>query len=185
MPRRHHSLRKIKRRFGGGSRQLFTPANRRLVYRCYEAGIPSARRIAEMCGLDPSLLTYWLDQGKNPDNGAYYGFRQKIMRIEARREAELISIIEKSASGGYDVKETQIKITPRGKEVKKRTREAAPQWQAAAWRLERWLPDDYGQKPYDVNAESSPHDLALEIQKAAEALDSSVPDIFEEEETEE
>ena len=178
MPRhRNRSGRKIKRRKGTASRgqSKFTPRIRSLIYKAYEAGIPSARRIAEIVGIDPSLLSQWLDRGKDPSWPAHYAFRQRIMRIQARRESKMIACIEKCAVGGQKVKETQIKISPKKREVKKRTRETAPQWQAAAWRLERWLPDDYGLKSPDQNADQSAADLAQEIQKAAEALNESVP----------
>ena len=178
MPRhRNRSGRKIKRRRGTATRgqNKFVPRIRALIYKAFEAGIPSNRRIAEMCGIDPSLLAQWLDRGKDPSWPAHYAFRQRIMRIQQRRESAMIACIEKCAVGGDKVKETQIKINPKGKEVKKRVRETAPQWQAAAWRLERWLPDDYGLKTPDQNADQSAADLAQEIQKAAEALDASVP----------
>lgn len=178
MPKhRNKAGRKIKRRKGSNGRgqYRFTSKMRRLIYKAYEAGIPSQRRIAEMVGIDPGVLSLWLDRGKDPSWAAHYAFRQRIMRIQARREAEMLSCIEKCASGGQKIKETQIKINPKGREVKKRVRETAPQWQAAAWRLERWLPNDYGLKVADINAESSAADLAQEIQKAAMALDESVP----------
>lgn len=183
MPRHQNaSGRKIKRRRGTKQRgqSKFVPKTRNLIYKAYEAGIPSARRIAEMCGIDASLLSQWLDRGKDPSWPAHFAFRQRIMRIQAKREGEMLACIEKCAAGGQKIKETQIKINPKGKEVKKRVRETAPQWQAAAWRLERWLPDDYGLKPADVNADSSAADLAQEIQKAAMALDESVPGMGEE-----
>lgn len=133
------------------------------------------KRICEMVGVEFSTMTNWMDLGKDPKNQAHYAFRQRIMRIEAKREAKMLACIEKCAVGGFDVKETQIKISPKGKEVKRRVRQAAPAWQAAAWRLERWLPDDYGLKPVNVNSDETAEDLAQEIQRAAQALDSSIP----------
>ena len=174
---------KIKRRKGTKTHGVskFKPRIRKLIYKAYEAGIPSERRIAEIVGIDGGILGRWLDLGKDPANTAYYAFRQRIMRIQARKEAEMLRCIEMCAVGGFNVRESQVKISPKGKEVKKRVRQAAPAWQAAAWRLERWLPDDYGLKPANTMSEDSADDLAREIQKAAMALDESVPDMFEEE----
>lgn len=176
----------LKRRKGTKNQgeDKFKPKIRKLIYKCYEAGIPSATRIADIVGIDPSSLYSWLDKGKHPDlYPAHYAFRQRIMRIESRREADLIACIEGCAKGGQLIRETQIRISKiKGKEVKKRIREAAPQWQAAAWRLERWKPDDYGLKVASANSDESAEDLAMEIQKAAMALDASVPDTLEESE---
>lgn len=179
--------RKIKRRKGAGKNGLhkFNPRTKKLIYKCYEAGIPSAKRIAEIVGIDNSILSTWLDWGKDPAYPAHYAFRQKIMRIQSRREAEMLDMIEKCARGGFRIKETSVKISHKGREVKKRVRESAPQWQAAAWRLERWLPDDYGLKPANMNNDANAEDLAMEIQKAAAALDASVPDMFEDDTEEE
>lgn len=175
----------LKRRKGMNAqgKSQFKPRVKKLVYKCYEAGIPSVTRIADIVGIDPASLYFWLDKGKDPKNVAHYAFRQRIMRIEARRESELIACIEGCAKGGQLIRETQIRISKiKGKEVKKRIREAAPQWQAAAWRLERWKPDDYGLKQPNVNSDETAEDLAMEIQKAALALDASVPEIEEESE---
>ena len=169
---------KIKRRKGskGKGQSKFTPRIRALVYKAYEAGIPSPKRICEMCGIDYSTFNVWLDKGKDPEETAYFAFRQRIARIQARKEADMLKCIEMCAVGGFEVKETKIKISPKGKEVSKRTRVAAPAWQAAAWRLERWLPEDYGLKAVNPMGDSSPDELAREIQKAYAALDASIPD---------
>jgi hypothetical protein len=116
-----------------------------------------------------------MDKGKDPANPDYYAFRKRIKKIEAQRESDLIATIERCAHGGCEIKETEVRIGPRGKEIKKRTKQMAPQWQAAAWRLERWMPDDYGLRPVNMNADQTPEDIAREIQSAAEALSASVP----------
>ena len=183
MPRRMNAPgRKITRRRGtcGSGSSKFKPRIRKLIYKAYEAGIPSAKRICEMVGVEYSTFNNWLDMGKDPANKAHFAFRQRIMRIQGKRESEMLKCIEMCAVGGFEVKETQVRISPKGKEVRRRTRMAAPAWQAAAWRLERWLPDDYGLKPANVNADASADDLAREIQAAYAALDASVPDEFEE-----
>lgn len=179
MPRRKNGPgRKIKRRKGtcGYGVSKFNPRIRKLIYRAFEAGIPSEKRICEMVGVEPSTFNHWKDLGKDPANQAHFAFRQRILRIQMKREADMLSCIEKCAVGGFEVKETQIRISPKGKEVRRRTRMAAPAWQAAAWRLERWLPDDYGLRPVNPMGEASADDLAREIQAAYAALDASVPD---------
>lgn len=179
MPRRKNNAgKKIKRRKGtyGHGHHKFTPRARKLIYKAYEAGIPSAKRICEMVGVEYTTFTHWLDMGKDPEYKAHFAFRQRIMRIQAKKETEMLKCIEMCAVGGFEVKETQVRINPKGKEVRRRTRVAAPAWQAAAWRLERWLPDDYGLKPVNVNSDASADDLAREIQAAYAALDASVPD---------
>lgn len=186
MPTRYNTPgKKIKRRKGttGKGCSKFKPGIRSLIYKAYEAGINSQRRIAEIVGVDMSVLSQWLDKGKDEKRfPAHYAFRQRIMRIQGRRETEMLRCIEKCAVGGYEVKETTVKISPDKKEIKRRTRQAAPAWQAAAWRLERWLPDDYGLKVPNPMGDESPEDLAAQIQAAAQALDASVPDeMFEEE----
>jgi len=187
MPSRiNKNKRKIKRRgsLSGKGRKgrpsKFTPKRRKLIYRAFEAGIPSKSRIAELVGIDRSLLEHWLDKGRDPKNSDFYAFRKRIMRIQAQREADLLATIEQCAHGGCTIKETEVKIGPKGKEIKTRRKEMAPQWQAAAWRLERWMPDDYGLRPVNLNVDQTPEDLAREIQQAAQALDASIP-TFEDE----
>lgn len=180
MPRRKNKAgKKIKRRRGttGYGVSKFNPRVRRLIYKAFEAGIPSAKRICEMVGVEQSTYNTWMDYGKDEEgHPAHFAFRQRILRIQAKREADMLACIEKCAVGGFEVKETQIRINPKGKEVRKRTRMAAPAWQAAAWRLERWLPDDYGLKPVNPMGDASADDLAREIQAAYAALDASVPE---------
>ena len=167
---------RIKRRKGSTGYKAFKPRMRKLIYKAYEAGIPSTRRIDEMCGLNSGTIMRWLDKGKEKEEAAFYAFRQKIMRIKMQKEIEMLECIESCAHGGFEIKETEIRVSSKGKSVRKRTKISAPQWQAAAWRLERWLPDDYGLKPVNALNDVDPDDLARDIQAAFTALDNSVPE---------
>jgi len=153
----------------------FTPRVRRLLYAAIEAGLPY-NRSCEITGVNYSNFKYWMQRGKtDPESSPYTQFRRYIRRIEARKEAELLSVIDKVAEGGYHVKEREIKFfADKGREVRIKTKTILPNWKAAAWRLERKFPEEYYLKDND-NKERTPEDIAESIQAAYQNLENSVP----------
>ena len=91
-------------------------------------------------------------------------------------EYESLDIIRKAARGGGRIVETKITVGPKGREITKTRRTQSPNWQAAAWWLERRYKEDYGRDPLDKEKEKRDvEDIALEIKQAADALFRSVP----------
>lgn len=176
MPRQ----RTIRRRWGySRDRRVrsFTPRVRRLLYAAIEAGLPY-NRSCEIVGVKYSNFKYWMDRGKtDPESSPYTQFRRYIRRIEARKEKELLRVIDKAAEGGSSVKEREITFHPdKGRTVKIRTKALLPNWKAAAWRLERKFPDEYYLKDKESNSDKSPEEIAESICAAVASLENSVPE---------
>jgi hypothetical protein len=166
--------RQITRRGTNRSTNL-TPRVRSLLYAAVKADIPY-KRACEMIGVPFRSFRYWMEEGKTaPYRSPYSCFRRYIRRIEARKEAELLGIIDKVAKGDYKVRETEIAFTPKGRLFKRKTKIMRPEWKAAAWRLERKYRDEYGQTDPGILKTKTPDEIASDIYNATLALESSVP----------
>ena len=169
--------RQIRRRRYGRQRG-FTPRKRRLLYAVLEKTDLPYKRACELVGISYQTFAYWMQRGKvedEPLNTIHVAFRARIKRIEARKEAELLCVIDKVAVGDYKVRETEISFHPdKGRSYKRKTKVIRPDWKAAAWRLERKFPDQYFLKD-DSNKGKTPEEIASQIRQASEALWGSVP----------
>lgn len=85
-----------------------------------------------------------------------------------------MGIIEKVAQGEYKIHDVEITLDKNGRSFKRRTRTARPEWKAAAWRLERLYPEDYGQRIEDLSALTA-EEIAHDIKQASDVLFGSVP----------
>lgn len=169
MPQRR---RRITRRAPRGI--VFKPRIRRLLYKALEAGLPQ-NRACDLVGLSWNTFNRWCDIGRvSSGANAYKAFYERIKRIEARREARLLGIIEKVAQGEYKIHDVEITLDKNGRSFKRRTRTARPEWKAAAWRLERLYPEDYGQRIEDLSALTA-EEIAHDIKQASDVLFGSVP----------
>ena len=171
--------RTIRRRWAHSSNRRvrgFTPRVRRLLYAAIEAGLPY-NRSCEITGVNYQNFKYWMQRGKSdPVSSPYTQFRRYIKRIEARKEAELLAVIDKVAEGEYKVKEREIQFHPdKGRSIKIKTRTILPNWKAAAWRLERKFPDEYYLKDNE-SKERTPEEIAESIHAAFTSLENSVPE---------
>lgn len=167
-------MRKIKRR-DIGRKFTFTPRNRRLLYAAIRAGLPY-NRSCEMVGVPLKSFQYWMERGKTEGpSSAYYQFRAYIRRIEARKEAELLAVIDKVAKGDYKIRETEITFADKGRVFKRKTKIMRPEWKAAAWRLERKYKEDYAPMMPNDSKERSPEEIAEQIHAATQQLRESVP----------
>lgn len=97
---------------------------------------------AAAAGISKDTLYAWLRdgaRGKNPDLAA---FSDAVEKAAAEAELRDLLTIGKAAQGGEVLRDVTI-TRPDG--TTQRDRQLAPpQWQAAAWRLERKFPDRYG-----------------------------------------
>lgn len=170
-------MRKIKRRYQHDT-YLFTPRIRRLLYAAIKADLPYTRA-CQLVGVKKTTFKFWLKKGKRDQDvpgSAYAAFRNYIKRIEARKEKELLAVIDKVAVGNYRIVETELTTGGKWGRIKKRkVKVMAPQWKAAAWRLERKYKEDYAPLMPNHDVQRSPEEIASAIYEATQNLQNSVP----------
>lgn len=172
-------MRKIKRRTDRPNRQAradFVPRKKKLLYKALEAGLPITRA-CELVGMKWKNYITYTQRGKEDgaSNQAYRAFREKIKRIETRKEKTLLEVIDKIAEGNYKIREIEVSVDKHGfRSYKRKTRLPRPEWKAAAWRLERKYPEEYAPKFADGES-TSPEEIARELKEAADNLFGSIP----------
>ena len=154
----------------------FNRRSRNIIYKALEARIP-IKRCAELAGINYSTYNKWFKKGLDPDEyPVHASFRRKIQRIQIGHERSALDIINRVAQGGEKITET--KITMDGDmnimETTRKVKHRASVWQAAAWWLERRLPDEYAQNRGELDTRSA-EETALEIKRTADGMFDSVP----------
>lgn len=171
------SQKKIKRRRSARryKSKIFNRTNRKLIFEGLEKGV-DIKRVLALLNINKRTFDTWMKRGKDPTNPPTYSyFRSRINRIEHDNEKEAIAAIRRAYKGGTTIYETKIKQTRAGTLIEKVEKTQAPQWQAAAWRLERKYPDDYGAKDKSIFGDKSVEEIAREVKQAADILFASVP----------
>jgi len=177
LPRRRRQ-RLIPERRRRPSRDKLTRERRRILVGAIEARIP-IKRACELANIQYQTFRNWMKKGEDPTNGKFFKFRQRINQIEVQKEIDALKVIERAQKGGDKIHETKIVLGGKYRKiVTKVTKTIAPNWNAAAWWLERCR-DGYA--PRDVQQqEKTPQEAAQEIREALNAFDESVPFIEEE-----
>ena len=169
-------VRKLKRRAGcnhiNSLPSKLTLRARKIVYAAIEAGLPITR-CHNLIGVNQSTMYTYLKYGEDPRYKKFYNFRQKIKKIERRREIEALKAIRESAKGGFQKIKTKIQTGDRGNVITRTETTLSPQWQAAAWFLERKDKSNWGRDT--IGESKSAAELAADIQEAQLALFNSVP----------
>lgn len=145
---------------------------RKIVYAAVEAGLPITR-CHNLIGVDRTTFYTYLKYGEDPRYTKFFNFRQKIKKIERRREIEALKVIKESAKGGFKKIKTKIQTGDKGNIITRTESTLSPQWQAAAWFLERKDKSNWGRDTIGENKSAA--ELAAEIQEAQLALLNSVP----------
>lgn len=147
-----------------------------MLYAAIKADLPY-KRACELVGISINNFKYWMERGKaDIPSSPYVAFRRYVRRIEARKEAELLAVIDKVAKGDYKVRETEISFSQdKGRTFKRKTKIMRPEWRAAAWRLERKYKEDYAPLMPNNDANQSPEEIAQGIREATMQLRNSVP----------
>lgn len=130
---------------------------------------------AAFAGIPKSTLYWWMQRAheseRDPDTGAaknpkeqgYVEFLDDVEKALAEAEVRALGLIDRAAAGGpisWEVRDPDGTLRETIRNV------YAPQWQAAAWRLERRLPEKYSRtdryevsgrdgKPVEVDSASS------------------------------
>lgn len=166
---------RITRRVGStnqGTPRKLTLKARKIIYTAIEAGLP-LYRCHDLIGVSKTRFNTWLEYGDDPQYPLYFFWKQKIKKIRKQREIDALNIINNAASGGWKQTISKIKETEKGLEREFTEKTMAPQWQAAAWFLERLYKDVYGREL--IKMEKTPEEYAREIHDAAKQLFNSVP----------
>lgn len=172
--------RKLKRRPGSDNYRTMpsklTLRARKIVFAAIEAGLPISR-CHSLIGVNQSTMYTYLKYGEDPRYKKFYNFKNKINRIIARREIEALKVIRESAKGGFKKIKTKIQTGDKGNVVTRTETTLSPQWQAAAWFLERKDKSNWGRDP--ISEGKSAAELAQEIQDAQLLLQNSIPETEE------
>jgi len=102
-----------------GRKTKLTKSVREQICKYIELGVPY-KYAAIAVGITERTLYYWLSKGEEKNKGIYFQFFQDVKKAEAKNISRDLAIIEKAAQDGS--------------------------WQAAAWKLERRHPDEFGKK---------------------------------------
>jgi len=158
------------------NRRKFTRSRRRVLIEALSAGI-SITRACGLAGISPDTYRKWLELGKDKSRPTYNYFRRKVKQIEHKKELEALETIRKAYQGGKRITERKITIGPKGIETTVTTKELMPQWTAAAWRLERLYPEEYGRNKQGTDNEKTVEETARDIKAAADILFNTVPNV--------
>lgn len=136
---------------------------------------------AAYAGISKDTLYNWLKRGrrekrrlaKNPRARPYQSEAQFVIFVDgvtrAMSESEVrdVSIIAQAANGGQRYVEEKIITDAQGNILSKQTttKGIPPQWQAAAWRLERKYPKKWGRRVAILKDEGTGEETAEEYAK--------------------
>ena len=163
-----------RRRRPLGVKPRFNRHTRGAIYKALEARLPITKAVRE-AGVNISTYYKWMERGEGGDP-IYEGFRRRVNTIITGAEAEALKVVREAAAGGQYARELKIIIGgKRGREVTRVRKEVRPQWQAAAWFLERRHREDYGRVGVDGAGERDAMVVAQEIRGAVDNLYASVP----------
>lgn len=187
MTRRRQILRRgsnrVLRRRPFNPNSKCTPRRRKIILIALNAGL-SQQRAAELAGIPVKTHHLWLRLGRQRTNQTYYHYYIRVKAILAREEKAALDVIKEAMRGGKKIKERKTVIGPKGYEVTRITKKLIPSWQAAAWRLERMDPNNYGRRlPFEESnpdntsstKQKTPDQIAYQIKAAVDTLFGTVP----------
>lgn len=107
---------------------------------------------AAAAGISKETLYDWLRQGAKAKEGKFKDFSDSVQKAMADSEMREVSVLDHAMGGGATIsKRVTETVTEKkgGDTITKTVTEETiqpPQWQPAAWRLERKHPEKYGQR---------------------------------------
>lgn len=153
----------------------FCQLSRNIIYKALENRLSIAKAIA-LANVSRSTFDRWIKRGEDPENKDYHIFRNRVEEIRAENEAESLEILRKVGSGNWEITETRVSISEeKGRTTTHIVKKASPNWQAAAWYLERCC-TGYELKPYSDNNARSSEEIALEIAQTIREIEDTIPE---------
>ena len=166
--------RKIKRRQGSSAshKSKVTRQCRQILFEAITLGM-TRKTACALAGINYQTFSNYMDYGKDKAFTKHYHFRKKILRLEAQRESQALEVIKEAAAGGKRVKKTKIKSGVKDSFTEITDTTLAPQWQAAAWYLERKMKKDWGRD--SIQDAKTPAEIAHEVIEAQQLINNSIP----------
>jgi transposase len=125
----------------------FTPDVRQKIVNAVRGG-NGRETSARVAGISEATLYGWLDRGRREKSGQFNEFYEAVQKAEAEAEVEAVLRIRQASIGGQVVSRKTTTRTNRAGETVTRVDEtySRPEWQAAAWLLERKYPGRWGRR---------------------------------------
>lgn len=114
-------------------------------------GLPYAKA-AERAGITETSFYNWKERGQTEKSGIYFEFLKEVKKAVTDAMLRNVGLILQAGQGGKEFTETKrvYEIDDKGNQTVTQEiitkKEAAPQWQALAWLLERRHPSEWGRK---------------------------------------
>ena len=138
---------------------------------------------AAYAGISKDTLYRWLKRGRKErrrlaadrrarpkiSEAQFVVFLDGVTRAMSESEVRDVSLIAQAANGGQKYVEEKVTTDANGNIISKQiiTKSLAPQWQAAAWRLERKHPKKWGRRVAirkdEGNGEETPETFAAKV----------------------
>lgn len=175
---------KPTRKHTGNGRPSSLPVVRDRILASIRAGL-TLGRAAALAGVTHASLCRWRALGRSAKTGMYRIFFEQVEQALAEAERDCLETIRRAALTGFKVSESKrvdgINADGPYSEVAVTEKVTIPQWQAAAWLLERRYPKRYGKKalaPAGAPGEQTltPEDFAARAAAARQAMQATVPD---------
>ena len=149
---------------------------RKEFYKAFRNRLPIGQACT-LIGISHRTFTRWMSRGNDPDSPLMYRvFRKNVLNIRRERIEDALKIISKAAAGGHVQREVKVQIGGKyGRTVTRTNKTILPQWNAAAWLLERMHPEEFGIHRTGEDAQS-PEETARQIQDALNAMEETVPE---------
>ena len=125
----------------------FTPEVRQKIVNAVRGG-NGRETSARLAGISEATLYNWLQRGRQEKRGQFKDFNEAVQKAEAEAEVEAVLLIRQAAIGGQVVSRKTTSRTTGAGETVTRVDEtySRPEWQAAAWLLERKYPGRWGKR---------------------------------------
>lgn len=125
----------------GGRPTKFTEEVRNRIINAIQNGL-SKEQAAQCAGVSYDSFRRWETKGEQNETGEFREFCESLKKARAQLFADCLATLHRARRGGDKVEEVR-EVIREGRTVERvtTTRIQGPQWQAAAWILERGCPE--------------------------------------------
>lgn len=133
-----------------GRTPRLTPVVRDAIVKAVSLGLPwTSEPVARVANVSPRTLRLWVKNGREAKSGVYRDLYVALTAAEQSAIQRSLETIQKAAAE-REVVETKETRRPDGTVVTVTTRRTEFTWTAAAWYLERTLPDVFGRNRVEL-----------------------------------